>query len=238
MNFAKLKESTVASISKGRATASHYLAEKSNKAIEIILKDLSCLNDILKTLNCRVENASLIMKSAGLPEISVDIDRGEGLDVNALEAAAGDGERSVGVRAALKALLLVHKHFKPSPQVYKALFDHGLIIFRYDIWRICNYRRTPSSDGRVPWKGRYVIFSDVYTALPNLILLHSMHGARPVFKRKWTRSTMRVGDVDVNTPDLASSKAFLARVYGRYMTVKMEFNWKSRVRAQAKSRRL
>jgi hypothetical protein len=109
MNFAKLKESTVASISKGRATASHYLAEKSNKAIEIILKDLSCLNDILKTLNCRVENASLIMKSAGLPEISVDIDRGEGLDVNALEAAAGDGERSVGVRAALKALLMTTK---------------------------------------------------------------------------------------------------------------------------------
>lgn len=133
---------------------------------------------------------------------------------------------------------IVHKHFKPSPQVYKALFDHGLIMFRYDIWRICNYRRTPSSDGRVPWKGRYVIFSDVYTALPNLILLHSMHGARPVFKRKWTRSTMRVGDVDVNTPDLASSKAFLARVYGRYMTVKMELNWKSRVRAQVKRRRL
>ena len=49
------------------------------------------------------------MKSAGLPEISVDIDRGEGLDVNALEAAAGDGERSVGVRAALKALLMTTK---------------------------------------------------------------------------------------------------------------------------------
>ena len=116
MNFAKLKastaalkESTVASISKGRDTASQYLTDKSNKAVQTILKDLAALNIILKKLDCRVENASLIMKSAGLPEISVDIDRDEWLDATALEAILEDGGISVGVRAALKAVLMTTK---------------------------------------------------------------------------------------------------------------------------------
>ena len=105
MNFATLKEKTVSSISKTRAIATDFLAAKSKSAVESILKDLAHLNDILTSFDCRVENASLIMKSSGLPEVSVDIDRGEGLDVDLLKAAAEDSENSLPVRAALKALL-------------------------------------------------------------------------------------------------------------------------------------
>jgi hypothetical protein len=116
MNFAKLKSSASTAQSKITATAAataHTISEKAHEkttqAVESILSDLAILNAFLKTIDCQVENASLILKSSGLPEVSVDIDRGGNMNIPLLKEATEDKTYSFPVRCALKSLLMTTK---------------------------------------------------------------------------------------------------------------------------------
>ena len=116
MNFAKLKSSASTAQSKITATAAataHTISEKAHEkttqAVESILSDLAILNAFLKTIDCQVENASLILKSSGLPEVSVDIDRGANMNIPLLKEATEDKTYSFPVRCALKSLLMTTK---------------------------------------------------------------------------------------------------------------------------------
>ena len=116
MNFAKLKSSASTAQSKITATAAataHTISEKAHEkttqAVESILSDLAILNAFLKTIDCQVENASLILKSSGLPEVSVDIDRGGNMNIPLLKEATEDKSYSFPVRCALKSLLMTTK---------------------------------------------------------------------------------------------------------------------------------
>lgn len=117
--------------------------------------------------------------------------------------------------------IVMKNDFSPTIELKKRLMAKGLIIFKDDIYRVCDYSRSERTDDP-PWK-TYVPYTDVYSHLPSLKPFH----AKPeVFKTKWKRSKMKIRNIYVKTPDIETSKKWLSLTYGNWMTYQKKNTWK------------
>lgn len=120
--------------------------------------------------------------------------------------------------------IIMKKNFRPTVDFKNKLMLKGLIIFKHDIYRVCDYSQTKRTNAP-PWK-EYVPYTDVYNHLPSLKLYHE----KPqVFKTKWKRSKMKIRDIYVKTPDIKTSKEFLSLKYGNWGTYQKKNTWKDKL---------
>lgn len=122
--------------------------------------------------------------------------------------------------------IIVNKRFDPKT-VKEELFKNGLIIFKHDIYRICNYSPVELLDTE-PWGGRrYMVYSDVYPQLPNVLL----HAANPntIFRKKLKIVQRKIRDIYVNVPDENYANEFLTRLYGNWKIPSVT-GWKKKIK--------
>ena len=125
--------------------------------------------------------------------------------------------------------IIMEQTFRPTIELKGKLIRKGLIIFKHDIYRVCNY--SPIKRRNAPPWVKYVPYIDIYNHLPNLKPFH----AKPrVFKNRWNHSTMKMRDIYVKTPDLKTSKEWLSRTYKNWGTYVKKNTWKDRLLSKVK----
>ena len=125
--------------------------------------------------------------------------------------------------------IIMEKTFRPTNKLKQKLMRKGLIIFKHDIYRVCDYSSIKRQNDP-PWV-KYVPYIDIYNHLPDLKPFH----AKPqVFKNKWKHSTMKIRDIYVKTPDLKTSKEWLSGTYKNWDTYVKKNTWKDRLLSKVK----
>jgi hypothetical protein len=125
--------------------------------------------------------------------------------------------------------IIMEQTFRPTIELKEKLIRKGLIIFKHDIYRVCDY--SPIKRRNAPPWVKYVPYIDIYNHLPNLKPFH----AKPrVFKNRWNHSTMKIRDIYVKTPDLKTSKEWLSRTYKNWGTYVKKNTWKDRLLSKVK----
>jgi len=125
--------------------------------------------------------------------------------------------------------IIMEQTFRPTIELKQKLMRKGLVIFKHDIYRVCDYSSIKRQN-YPPWV-KYVPYVDIYNHLPNLKPFH----AKPrVFKNKWNHSTMKIRDIYVKTPDLKTSKEWLSRTYKNWGTYVKKNTWKDRLLSKVK----
>ena len=124
--------------------------------------------------------------------------------------------------------IVVDKTFDPE-SLKEELFKEGLIVFKHDIYRICNYSPTPKSN-KPPWS-EYVIYTDIYNQLPRVFV----DPGNPKTAIAKTVSIMRrkFRDIYVNVPDDQSIKELFDKKYGNWK-VPIVTGWKKNIKKDFK----
>lgn len=122
--------------------------------------------------------------------------------------------------------IIVSKKFRPSYELKMRMIKVGLIIFKHDIYRICDYQSKPYKKNIPPWGKRYVVYTDIYNQLPDI---KPFHGKKDVYDKSWHIQQMPLRDIMINTPDNESAKALLHLTYNNYMQYPKKETWKQKI---------
>ena len=125
--------------------------------------------------------------------------------------------------------IVVKKTFRPTMELKQKLMRVGLIIFKHDIYRVCDYSSIKRRNDP-PWVN-YVPYTDVYSHLPSL---KPFHAKSTVFKTKWKYSKMKIRGIFVKTPDIKTSKEWLSLTYGSWGRYQKKNTWKDKLLAKLK----
>lgn len=111
--------------------------------------------------------------------------------------------------------ILIPKTFKPTQLLRKQLFDQNLILFKSNIYRLCEYTQITHKN-IPPWKAKtHIPYTDLYNELPIIQL-----DRKGLITKKWTSRTIKFRDIYVKVPDNET-------IY-HWMKIKYK-NWKKSV---------
>ena len=124
--------------------------------------------------------------------------------------------------------IVVDKTFNPE-SLKEELFKEGLIVFKHDIYRICNYSPTPKSS-EPPWS-EYVIYTDIYNQLPHVFV--DPEKPNTVLTTPFSIMQRKFRDIYVNVPDDHLIQEWFGKRYGNWK-VPIVTGWKKNIKKQFK----
>ena len=122
--------------------------------------------------------------------------------------------------------IIVGKNFNPTP--YKeALFNKGLIIFKFGMYRICEYSPVKGVN-KPPWSaGNYVTYTDIYKQLPHVLV--DPEKSSTIVRKKVNIVQRKFRDIYVNVPDDELINTWFSKRYGNWR-VPLITGWKKNVK--------
>ena len=120
--------------------------------------------------------------------------------------------------------IAVPEIWKPSQEFKKIIWKKGgLIAFRHDIWRVCEYSDTDNLRSS-PWGVDYGIYTDFYNLIPNKV---RPHPSKPIYRKPMFYEMVQLRDISVRIPRKDITKEWLRIAYGNWhSSVKKEDRWK------------
>ena len=125
--------------------------------------------------------------------------------------------------------IVVDKTFDPK-SLKEELFKEGLIVFKYGIYRICNYSPTPKSN-KSPWTGEYSIYTDIYNQLPHVFV--DPEKPNTALTKNFSITQRKFRDIYVNVPDDQLIKKWFDKKYGNWKVPTVD-GWKKNIKKKFK----
>lgn len=108
--------------------------------------------------------------------------------------------------------IMVDKGFNPSLAFKMKLMRQGLIIFKHDIWRVCDYSPKEVKNAKPPWYDRYVPYTDIYNQLPDIKPFPEKSIKIPGI---WRPTWRKLRNITLRTPDREFAERWFYTRYGK-----------------------
>ena len=123
--------------------------------------------------------------------------------------------------------IMVDKGFKPTFAFKMKLIRQGLIIFKHDIWRVCDYSPKEVKNAKPPWYDRYVPYTDIYNQLPDIKPFPEMSRTMPGI---WRPTWRKLRNITLRTPDREFAERWFYTRYGKtWRKPRVTDKWKIKV---------